>query len=137
MSQGFCARFIFGCPFLMVCINVTEYRNVEEKAQIHHYLQCFRRIRSRQSRVGAYAISVEVGFGGYYIYIYACIYIYVYIYIYGLGAIHPTFRSLSQQVQRGVFYLMRVCTFHWSASHVFCNPSCIKNQRKHHSLQSW
>ena len=64
LSQGFCARFILGCPFLVVCINVTEYRNVEEKAQIHRYLQCFRRIRSEQSRVGSYAIGVEVGFGG-------------------------------------------------------------------------
>ena len=90
---------------------MTEYRNVEEKAQIHRYLQCFRCIRSRQSRVGAYAIGVEVGFGGYYIYIYACIYIYMCIYTYGLGAIHPTFRSLSQQVHIGVFYLIRIYVY--------------------------
>ena len=99
MSQGSCARFILGSPFLVVCINVTEYGSVEEKAQIHRYLQCFRRIRSRQSRVGAYAIGVEVGFGVYYI----CIVVYIYVYIYGLWAIHPTFRSLSQQVHIGVF----------------------------------
>ena len=88
---------------------MTEYGNVEEKAQIHRYLQCFRRIRSRQSRVGAYAIGVEIGFGGYHINMHMCIYIYIhicmctYIYIYGLQAIHQTFRSLSQQVHIGVF----------------------------------
>ena len=59
---------------------MTEYRNVEEKAQIHRYLQCFRCIRSRQSRVAAYAIGVEVGFGGGTIYI--CMYIYIYICVY-------------------------------------------------------
>ena len=68
----------------MVCIHVTEYRNVEEKAQIHRYLQCFRCIRSRQSRVGAYAIGVEVvvfflggGEGGGTRYIYICTYVYM------------------------------------------------------------
>ena len=80
---------VFG-GLLVVCINVTEYRNVEEKAQIHRYLQCFRRIRSRQSRVGAYAIGVEVGFGGT-LYIYIHMYIHMCIYIYmgsGLSTQH-------------------------------------------------
>ena len=93
---------------------MTEYRNVEEKAYIHRYLQCFRRICSRQSRVGAYAIGVEVGVGGVLsIYIYICIFsLYICAYMYGLGAIHPTFRSLSQQVHIGVFYLIGGYAFH-------------------------
>ena len=93
--RDFAPDAFWGVRFWVICIHVTEYRNVEEKAQIHRYLQCFRRICSRQSRVGAYAIGVEVGFGGvlsiyiyiyiymymqfFFLYIYICVYIYIYI----------------------------------------------------------
>ena len=47
-------------------------------------------------------------FWGVTIYIYVC----MCIYIYGLGAIHLTFRSLSQQVHIGVFYFIGVYKVH-------------------------